>query len=44
VRRLRVSESELLEGHRQMAEDAEGEAEAAEWVDDLLGDAVKAGS
>jgi predicted CopG family antitoxin len=35
-----VSEAALLEGYRQMAEDAEGEAEAAEWVDDLLADAV----
>jgi hypothetical protein len=39
-----VSEAELLEGYRQMAEDAEGEAEAAEWVEDLLGDAINEGS
>ena len=35
-----MSEAELLEGYRRMAEDAEGEAEAAEWVEELLGDAV----
>lgn len=35
-----VSEAALLEGYRQMADDAAGEAEAAEWVDDLLADAV----
>jgi hypothetical protein len=39
-----VSEAELLEGYRRMAEDVEGEAEAAEWVEELLADAVKAGS
>ena len=35
-----MSEAELLEGYRQMAEDAEGEAEASEWVENLLGDAA----
>jgi predicted CopG family antitoxin len=34
-----VSEAALLEGYRRMAADAEGEADAAEWVDDLLADA-----
>jgi predicted CopG family antitoxin len=35
-----VSEAALLEGYRQMAADAEGEAEATEWVEDLLADAI----
>jgi predicted CopG family antitoxin len=38
-----VSEAALLEGYRQMAEDAGGEAEAAEWVEGLLSDAVSDG-
>jgi predicted CopG family antitoxin len=35
-----VSEAALLEGYRQMAADAEGEAEASEWVEALIGDAA----
>jgi hypothetical protein len=35
-----VSEAALLEGYRQMAADSVEEAEAAEWVNDLLADAV----
>ena len=35
-----VSEAALLEGYRAMAADAQAEAEAAEWVDDLLSDAI----
>jgi hypothetical protein len=35
-----VSEAALLAGYREMAADAEQEAEASAWVDDLLADAV----
>jgi len=38
-----VSEAALLEGYRQMAADAAGEAEASEWIEALLGDAVNDG-
>jgi hypothetical protein len=34
------SEAALVEGYRQMAEDATGEAEAAEWIEALLADAI----
>jgi predicted CopG family antitoxin len=32
-----VSEAALVEGYRQMAEDAEGEAEAEAWIEGLIG-------
>ena len=35
-----VSEAALLEGYLAMAADTREEAEAAEWIDDLLADAV----
>jgi predicted CopG family antitoxin len=35
-----VSEAALVEGYRLMAADAEEEADAAVWVDDLLADAA----
>ena len=38
-----VSEAALVEGYRQMAADAEAEAEAAVWVEDLSPDAADDG-
>lgn len=38
-----VSEAALLEGYQQMAADAEGEAEAADWVEALVGDVADDG-
>ena len=35
-----ILQSALLDGYRLMAEDAEGEAEAAEWVEALSVDTV----
>ena len=38
-----VSEAALIESYRSMAADREREAEASEWVEDLIGDAADDG-
>ncbi len=35
-----TNHADLLEGYRQMANDAEQEAEASEWMEALIGDAI----